>query len=447
MWDHGRAPAARASGRRRPRFAADALDEDPRRGRADPLPAGPPPVGDGRLRRAAPARATTPPRPRGWCWSPAPRRASSRPIAPASRSGSRPGTGPCRNPRLGRAGPPVSKRQITVSVDKLRRRRPPRAPRPAAAARRRALLPALPEPLAGRGDAPQPARLRRPAGTTSRSPRASASASSPRAAPWRRALAGAARERPAAVRRPRSPTRTGWSRPRPRRQRRGADLRRDRDPRPPLRRGGDGLLVPGRQHGRGGGREARPRRRALRRRGAAAGRASPPRAAPGCRRACIALMQMAKTVVAFELMHDAELPVDRGARPPHHRRRLGVVRLARRRDLRRAGGAHRLLGAARDRADHAREAAARLRPRRDPARQRPGRRGGRPPRADGPHRAGCSRSSTARPASTRRRRSPGRSSAPRSAAEAAQQPARPVAPARRQGQAAPAGGRRRGGRR
>ena len=85
----------------------------------------------------------------------------------------------------------------------------------------------------------------------------------------------------------------------------------------------------------------------------------------------------------------------RGAGAPHHRRRLGVVRLARRRDLRRAGGADRLLGAARDRADHAREAAARLRPGRDPALQRPGRRRGGPSRAAGADRQGPGASSTA----------------------------------------------------
>ena len=77
-----------------------------------------------------------------------------------------------------------------------------------------------------------------------------------------------------------------------------------------------------------------------------------------------------------------------GPGPPDHRRRLGVVRLARRRHLRRAGRPDRLLRAARHRADHARDAPRRLRPRRDPARQGADRRGDRPARPDRPHREG-----------------------------------------------------------
>ncbi len=105
-------------------------------------------------------------------------------------------------------------------------------------------------------------------------------------------------------------------------------------------------------------------------RGPAAGRASPRRAAPGCRRACIALMQMAKTVVAFELMHDAELPVIVVLVHPTTGgvwasfASIGDVTYAE------PGALIAFSGPARDRADHARDAAARVRPRRDPARQR-----------------------------------------------------------------------------
>ena len=52
-----------------------------------------------------------------------------------------------------------------------------------------------------------------------------------------------------------------------------------------VRRGDHGLQLPRRQHGLGGGREARPRRRPLRRARACRWCASPRRAAPGCRRA------------------------------------------------------------------------------------------------------------------------------------------------------------------
>ena len=176
-----------------------------------------------------------------------------------------------------------------------------------------------------------------------------------------RAVAGAvgraARERPAPVRRP--PALPGPGRAR--RGRGGTEaliVRRDRrSGGHALRRGGHGLLVPRRQHGRGGGREARPRL---------------PTAASsaGCRSSCVTASGGARMQEGVHrpdadgqdhrrVRADARRRAagDRGAGPPHHRRRVGVVRLARRRDLRRARRADLLLGPARDRADHAREAA------------------------------------------------------------------------------------------
>ena len=102
----------------------------------------------------------------------------------------------------------------------------------------------------------------------------------------------------------------------------------------------------------------------------------------------IALMQMAKTVVAFELMHDAELPVIVVLVHPTTGgvwasfASLGDVTYA-------EPGALIAFSGPRVIEQTTREAAARVRPRRDPARQRTGRRRGGPPGARRPASARC----------------------------------------------------------
>ena len=162
----------------------------------------------------------------------------------------------------------VSKRPITVSVNRLLRKRD--APAPRKLPGRRALVPQVPDALDLRRDAPEHARLRLVrAPLPRRRPRAARPALGRRA--LGRAVAGAARQRPAAVRRPRALPRPGRE-GRGRRQQRGPRGGRDPDRRPRLHRRDHGLLVPRRQHGLGGGREARPRLRPLRRAGPAPGR-------------------------------------------------------------------------------------------------------------------------------------------------------------------------------
>ena len=373
-------PAAGPLGAGGARGAPTGSTPGPDGGRPHPLPAGAPPVGDGRLRGAAAARPRSRTRPAVWCCRAAPPPSSFPPTGPASRIGSPSSTtpchnrsacpsarSPCRSTACAAAGPPISP--------------PPAAFRPTSGRARAARATTGPRRCAAT------CASARAAGTTSRSRARERIEPARRGRALAGAVARAARERPPPVRRPRALSGPGRAR-RGQGAQRGADRGRDPDRRPARGGGGDGLLVPRGQHGRRGGREADARLRALRRARAAARRGDRLGRGPhaGGRPGPDADGQDRRRVRADARRRAAG---DHGAGPPHHRRGVGLVRLAGRRDLRRARRADRLLRAPRDRADHAREAARGVRPRRDPARQRPGGRGGGPPRAGGPHRAGA----------------------------------------------------------
>ena len=125
--------------------------------------------------------------------------------------------------------------------------------------------------------------------------------------------------------------------------------------------------------------------------------AFPRAAARACRKALLSLMQMAKTTAALARLARGAAAVHLGADRPDDGRRVGELRVPRRRRHRRAEGADRLRRPARHRADRAREAARRLPARRVPAREGRDRHDRRPPRAARTHRRAARGSCCAEP--------------------------------------------------